>query len=321
MAIHLIHDQYITHQHTCKKDYEGKVITTLIESKSNKKVANQTLLYVHGFNDYFFQLELLDFYASHGINFYAIDLRKCGRSYLSHQHPNFCKSMTEYFEDLEYGINFILNKNPNTQLYFLGHSTGGLLVSYYTLIGSKKDCIQGLILNSPFLEFNLPYLLRKNIPWLMWFGLKLHPYLAFSGGVSPVYGKSLLKAYGGEWEFDTVKKPIDSFPAYLAWIRAVYKVQRLVARSKINIPILLMHSDRSSKPKELTPIARQTDVVLNVKHIHGIGMKMGNQVEQCVVKGGIHDLFLSEKKTRMQALEATITFLKKQDTMQKATSN
>lgn len=320
MAIHLVYNTFITHQHICKKDYEGKVVTTLIESKENQNQATQTLLYVHGFNDYFFQYHLFDFYAAQGINFYAIDLRKCGRSYLSHQHPNFCKSLEEYFEDLEYAIDFIKKKDSKTQLYFLGHSTGGVLVSYYALIGSKKDNIAGLILNSPFLEFNLPYLLRKSIPLLMWFGLKLHPYLAFSASVSPIYGMSLLKEYGGEWEFDTKMKPTYSFPAYLAWIRAVYKVQRIIAESKLTIPILLMHSDSSSKPKELTLSARKTDVVLNVAHIDAIGMKMGTDVTQCVVEDGVHDLFLSKEKARTFALNATIDFLVKQEEKQKATS-
>src|ERR1700756_2904834 len=38
------------------------------------------VLYVHGFTDYFFQTELADFFAARGLQFYALDLRKCGRA-------------------------------------------------------------------------------------------------------------------------------------------------------------------------------------------------------------------------------------------------
>ena len=43
------------------------------------------MLYVHGYNDYFFQKHAADFYTGLGISFYALDLRKPGRSLLPHQ--------------------------------------------------------------------------------------------------------------------------------------------------------------------------------------------------------------------------------------------
>lgn len=310
MDLHLSFEGYTTHQHSLKDDYEGRVVTTLIESTGNREAARQTVLYIHGFNDYFFQNHVMRFYNDYEVDFYALDLRKCGRSLKTHQHPNYCRDMKEYFEDLDYAISFIFNKNKEVQLFLLGHSTGGLLVSYYALEGNYKQQLAGLILNSPFFEFNLPLWLRKSIPFLLPLGLKLAPYGAIRGGVSSVYGKSLLQVYGGEWSYDVLKKPIESFPAYLAWIRAVYKVQKIIQNTpELRLPVLLMHADRSSRPKEVNDLALHSDVVLNVKDMERIGLKMGKHISHCVVAGGMHDLFLSELPIRKRALESTAVFL------------
>ena len=59
------------------------MIATLV--RRQPKPGARAMLYVHGHNDYFFQRHVADFYAGLGIGFYALDLRKCGRSLLPHQ--------------------------------------------------------------------------------------------------------------------------------------------------------------------------------------------------------------------------------------------
>lgn len=44
--------------------------------------ADTAVIYLHGWSDYFFHHRLADYYASLGIAFYAIDLRRYGRSLL-----------------------------------------------------------------------------------------------------------------------------------------------------------------------------------------------------------------------------------------------
>ena len=72
-------------------DYEGKVVCTLVK-KPQLPDTKQAVLYIHGYNDYFFQKQLGDSVNAHGYNFYAMDLRKYGRSILPNQDPFFCKS-------------------------------------------------------------------------------------------------------------------------------------------------------------------------------------------------------------------------------------
>ena len=56
-------------------DYEGKTVSTLVR-KAEPQTGRRAILYIHGYNDYFFQAQLGDSVAAHGYNFYALDLRK-----------------------------------------------------------------------------------------------------------------------------------------------------------------------------------------------------------------------------------------------------
>ena len=87
-------------------DYEGKACAVLV-SKKAKSYTKKAVLYIHGFADYFFNDILADVYNNEGYNFYALDLRKYGRSLMDHQHPNFCKDMSEYFEEMDMTLIFL----------------------------------------------------------------------------------------------------------------------------------------------------------------------------------------------------------------------
>ena len=50
---------FTTTKFELKDDYEGRVEATLLSRKS-KKLSRNAILYLHGFIDYFFQLELAD---------------------------------------------------------------------------------------------------------------------------------------------------------------------------------------------------------------------------------------------------------------------
>ena len=69
-----------------RDDDEGAVTATLVACRSDRPT-NAAVLYVHGFVDYFFQTHLADFFLGAGLDFYALDLRKYGRS--MHFRPPF----------------------------------------------------------------------------------------------------------------------------------------------------------------------------------------------------------------------------------------
>lgn len=138
-------------------DYEGKVVCTLVKKPQLDSV-KQAILYIHGYNDYFFQKQLGDSVNAHGYNFYAMDLRKYGRSILPNQNPFFCKSLKEYFADIDTALATIRSEG-NERILLMAHSTGGLITPYY--LNSKKRGVTGrrAYLEQPFsgLEFRMVY--------------------------------------------------------------------------------------------------------------------------------------------------------------------
>src|SRR5690606_33597438 len=146
-------------------DYEGNVISTLVRRRSQNP-SEKAILYIHGFNDYFFQDEMAKNFNREGYNFYALDLRKYGRSYLPHQKLNNVRSLSEYDEELTLALQLIRSEH-NKQTILMGHSTGGLIVTNYAENYKNSDLFHGIICNSPFYEFNLSFIKRKiGIPLL-----------------------------------------------------------------------------------------------------------------------------------------------------------
>ncbi len=293
-----------------KDDYEGKVIATLISAKGNT-AKQKTVLYLHGFSDYFFHPFLGQWFNGLNYDFYALDLRKYGRSIQAHQHPNYCKNMEEYFEELDLVIQKLYTESGKKVILF-GHSTGGLTAALYTNYGKKKDLIDKLILNSPFLEINEPLLIRKFIiPAVSSLSL-IFPYAGIPAIVTKWYPMSLHKAHYGEWEFDDDKKPVVSFPGYFAWLKAIQKGQKyLKKKSNIEIPVSLMYSSKSVKAcKKWKDDYLKSDIILNVKHIKKIGSKLGTNVSSIEIKNGMHDILLSGKETREMGFNKITNWLK-----------
>tara|TARA_R110002124_G_scaffold195520_1_gene362588 strand:+ start:22743 stop:23672 length:930 start_codon:yes stop_codon:yes gene_type:complete len=291
-------------------DYEGKVIATFIRSNKNIK-GRKSVLYIHGFNDYFFHPHLAQEFHNSDYNFFALDLRKYGRSLLPHQHPNYCKDISEYYEEITESLQIISEENGN-DIIILGHSTGGLIASMYANFGKEKELISALILNSPFFEFNISKT-ERNINLLFARIISFFmPYANKSKPLSHLYNSSLLKSHHGEWEFDQSWKPERGFPAYFKWLIAIYNAQaKLKTESNISEPILVMHSKRSIKPKKWSSDILGMDMVLNVDHIKETGKKLGKKVTFLAVENAIHDIFLSKKEVREKAFTEMINWLKK----------
>jgi alpha-beta hydrolase superfamily lysophospholipase len=292
-----------------KDDYEGKVEATFISANSNTN-KRPSVLYVHGFIDYFFHPHLSAFFDENGFDFYAIELRKYGHSMLPHQHKNYCRSMEEYLEDMDAAILKIKMENSE-KIVLLGHSTGGLITSLYLNKGNQKNLITAMVLNSPFLETNVPSFARIILKPVTGFLGSVMKFAKLDGMLAPIYPSSVHKDYEGEWEFNLEMKPIEGFPVYFALSRAVMDAQdELMANSNIKQPILLMHSHDSYLPKKHEPRVFKADIVLNVEHMKAIGPGLGNDVTMKEIQDGMHDLFLSPKPVREKAMNEMMNWLK-----------
>lgn len=291
-------------------DYEGKVVCTLVK-KPQLPDTKQAILYIHGYNDYFFQHPLGDSVNAHGYNFYAMDLRKYGRSILPNQDPFFCKSLKEYFADLDTALS-IIRSEGNDKVLLMAHSTGGLITPYY--LNSKKEAMpaDGLILNSPFLDWNDSWLMENIVIPVVAFIGKLFPNLTVQGEGDASYSHSLLKQYKGEWEYNTDWKMINGHPKKAGWIHAIQEAQQTVQKGiELDCPVLVMSSDESfPETKEWNNEYKVSDIVLDIHDIQKYGKKLGNYVTRDTIQSGIHDLILSEKPYRDYTYHTLFDWLK-----------
>ncbi len=284
-------------------DYSGKVVTTVVKKQSNPAGAT-AVLYVHGYNDYFFQKELGDSVVAHGYAFYAVDLRKYGRSYLDGQHRFEVKNMKEYFADIDSTL-AVIKADGYRDVVLMGHSTGGLTTAYYmTVHNADRPQIKALILNSPFLDMNLSKFQEKFlVPFVSVMPFKK---MKINQGNSRVYAESLLKKYHGEWDYNTDWKLEISPAVTVGWISAIHRGHRFLHRkANVKVPVLLMHSDKSVYGSDWTPEHNAGDGVLDVADISKYGKRLGANVTEVTVADGLHDLVLSRPDVR-QSVYKTI---------------
>ncbi|MCC6412668.1 MAG: alpha/beta hydrolase [Saprospiraceae bacterium] len=289
-------------------DYEGKVTCTLVRKPIGSLEGGKAVLYVHGFNDYFFQKEMAAQFISHGYRFYAIDLRKYGRSILPNQKMNNLRDLAEYFADLDTALS-IMRSEGCTDILLSGHSTGGLTVSLYAQSRLGKEKFDAVFLNSPFFDFNLKGLQKKAIPAVSKKGRK-KPDKILKGGVSDIYGKSLYYKDKGEWDYNLTWKPHVSPPVNYGFINAIHQGHETVHKGlTIGKPVLVLRSDNSVYNKKWNDNMLTGDAILNVEHIEEQSRKIKNNCTIKVVKNGMHDLILSPKPVRDEAYRMLFEWL------------
>lgn len=291
-------------------DYEGEVVMTLIRSLAGDKPAKEAALYVHGFGDYFFQHELGLHFNEKGIDFYAVDLRKYGRSYRPHQRLANVRDLSEYYEELDLSLEYIRSEGAEWIL-LIGHSTGGLTTSLYAHYRGEQALFDALLLNSPFYDFNAGFIARwVMLPFASWRG-GFNPDLEIEGsGLPSNYSRSLHRDLDGEWEFNREWKP-DHTPINYGWIRAIRQGHRRVAGGlEISVPVLIMLSDHSNYEGEWGDHFFRGDAILNVDHIRSGAEKISSPARHIeVITDGMHDLILSPEPVRAEAYRVMFRWL------------
>lgn len=282
-------------------DDEGPVFATLVHRRAPRPTG-KAILYLHGYNDYFFQAHLADFFIERGYDFYALDLRKYGRSLRPHQTASFVRSVADHFPEIDEAVQII--KSPadggHETLVLFAHSAGGLIASLWAHARSQTQPIDGLILNSPFFELNAPWLVRRPLAAIVGRVATWRPYWTFPLKPRGIYGRSLHKDFYGEWPFDTAWKPLEGLPLRLGWLQAVRTAQRrLRAGLDITAPILVARSSASYRGLGWSDAAHEADAVLNVNDIARWASVLGRHVTLVTIDGGKHDLTLSREPARL----------------------
>lgn len=289
-------------------DYDGKVVATLVRKKA-AEATKKAVLYIHGFADYFFQKEMAEQFNQHGYDFYALDLRKYGRSKLPHQKLYYVLDLREYDAEISKALEVISQENHN-QVVLAGHSTGGLIATLYAAHYPDHRLIKAVWNNSPFYDFYKSVIEKKvGIPLLSEVGKRL-PNAKFPSGLNPWYTPSLHKDFYGEWDFNLDWKPKTMPFVHLSFVTAIHEAQKEIHQGvTLNVPTLIMHSHQSKFPKKWGIDAQQSDVILDVNDMTQNAKKMRGDVQTLSIQNGLHDLVLSAPSVREQVYQQLFAWL------------
>ncbi|ORX15792.1 alpha/beta hydrolase [Mycobacterium szulgai] len=288
-------------------DGEGEIAATLIR-RGDTTGADHAVLAVHGYTDYFFHTEVADHFAGRGFSFYALDLRKCGRSRQPGHSPHFTTDLAYYDAELERALSVIAEQNPSARVLVYGHSAGGLIVSLWLnrlrQRGATADAgVAGLVLNSPFLDLQGPAIVRMGVTSATIAALsRLRSKGVLRAPAEGGYGTSLHRDYGGEFDYNLQWKPVGGFPITFGWLHAVRRGQARLHRGlDVGVPSLILRSDHTVRESTNPAAMQRGDAVLDVSQIARWAGCIGNRSTIVPVADAKHDVFLSLPQPRQIA--------------------
>ncbi len=303
-------------------DGEDPISATLIRKPGALTGTSRgAVLYVHGFTDYFFQEELADFFGDRGYAFYALDLRKCGRSFAAHQTPHYITDLAMYDEELTAALDVIAGElaaaGAPVRVLVSGHSTGGLVTPLWldrlrTTDPDRHARISGLLLNSPWLDLQGERLLRTPAAATVLSAVsRVRGKAVVPRELSSAYGESLHADARGEWRYDLDRKPLSGFPVTFGWLNAIRQGQLAVHRGiEAGVPVLVLRSDKTRFHSSYDVAVDTADCVLDVKQIAQWSSFLGRRVLSVAVPDAKHDVFLSRAVPRAAAYETVGTWLR-----------
>lgn len=278
-------------------DGEGEIVATLVRYQpAATDLPDRAVLYVHGFTDYFFQQHLAEHFAARGYRFFALDLRKCGRSRRPGHTPHFVSDLEYYDTELDAALRYV-SEEVGGGVVLAAHSTGGLVLPLWLDRlrrrpgGVTGAGVRGLILNSPWFDLQGPSYLRNIGTALIDVIGRLQPKSVVPGPKPDTYGRSL-RDQG--WDYDLDWKPLTGFPVRFGWLRAIRRGHARLHRGlDIEVPALILRSDGSRFSPRFDASIDTVDAVLDVRQIARWAGCLGNRTTIVPIAGARHDVFLS----------------------------
>ncbi len=286
---------------------------------------SRAVLYIHGRNDYFFQTWLADAFLEAGYEFYALDLRACGRAGSGYPWPHDVRDLRVHDEEINEALRIIREEHGHHTVVLNGHSTGGLQAVIWA--ADHPGGVRAVTLNSPWLQLNSGSLIRSYGSAYIDLVSRRDPARvvldfaqedAKSSGArdeddelppleNDVYARVLHKRWGGEWDWDLSLKPTPSVPVRAGFLAGVRRLQREVKHGlDIKVPVLVCCSTTSGGQESTPEEALRSDVVLSVEQIIERSACLGRDVTIRQVPGGVHDLALSPSPAREEYM-STLT--------------
>lgn len=301
----------------------------------------RAVLYLHGRNDYFFQTWLAEAFLEAGYEFYALELRACGRAGVGYRSPHDVRDLRVHDEEIARALEIIRNEHAHDVVVLNGHSTGGLQAVIWA--ADHPGTVEAVTLNSPWLDLNSSAIMRSFGSAFVDLVSRRDPDRIIDnpdeanavkaalkagderseGEESPadpdepgpvgldLYARSLHQRWGGPWDWNLELKPSPAFPVRAGFLAGIRRLQREVHHGLgITVPVLVCCSTTSA-PHEATPEeARSADVVLSVRQMVERSAFLGPDVTVLQIPGGVHDLALSASPAREEYLAALTGWLR-----------
>jgi len=258
------------------------------------------VLFLHGWSDYFFNVDLAMFWNSAGYDFYALDMHNHGRSLRPDAPGGFVSHLADYDAEIEAARVIIGGGDPPGPITLMGHSTGGLVAALWA--AGHPGSVSRLVLNSPWLEMHGSSLVRRAASGLMAPMARLRPTAVLRLPERGFYWRTISSAAEGEWTIDDRYRPPMAFPVRAGWLSAVLAGHARVARGlNIQVPILVLLSAGSATGLLWSEAMRRTDAVLDVNIIGARALALGRSATVERIEGALHDVFLSPAEVRADA--------------------
>ena len=292
---------YTTETIDLPDDAEGPVHATLVR-RTAEQPTSRAVLHVHGFADYFFQTSYAEWWNERGYDFYAIDLRKYGRSLREHQTPNYVADLREYFPELDEAWDRVTGRDGHDHVVLSAHSTGGLTLPLWA--ADRKPDLAGMVLNSPWFDLQGSLFNRTVGTEILKQVGKRQPMRVIPRTVSGLYARSLHRDHEGEFDFDVAWKPIESWPVYAGWLRAIRNGHAELHRGvEVGCPVLVLTSGATAWPQEMGEDVHGHDIVLEVDQIRRWAPSLGRHVTLVSIDGARHDVVLSREPVRSRVYD------------------
>ncbi len=307
-------------------DNEGPLCATLVRALPEREgfwrrligpereFAHLDVLYVHGWSDYFFQKQLARFFTSRGARFFALDLRKYGRSLRPGQTFGYVEHLDEYDAEIAASIAIMRGHSAedaeqldemtsDRKLVLLGHSTGGLVLSLWA--DRHRGIADALVLNSPWLELQISGAARRAIAPMInlqaWRSPRdvAMPQLDLGFYTQAQRANCTAEELAGvnlEW------RPEHTMPIRAGWLRAVIAGhERISAGIDVGMPVCVLLSAKFEFALNWNDHMSRADTVLEVDEVAKAALKLGPSVSVERISGALHDVFLSAPDVRADA--------------------
>lgn len=270
-----------------------------------RQLEDVDVLYVHGWSDYFMHRRLARFWTSRGARFFALDLRRYGRSIRSGQRLGYVADLEHYDAEIAAALAIMRGDRAGSsdrRLVLFGHSTGGLTLSLWA--DRHPGVASAIILNSPWLELQLGTRSR----------IAITPVADLRGRLAPLsvapridlgfYARAQREVYddADPYEIDVAWRPEHSMDVHAGWVRAILAGHARIAHGlSIDVPICMLLSADSTPPTRWSEALTSTDSVLAVDEVAKAALRLGSSLTIERVDGALHDVFLSRRAARDDA--------------------